>query len=62
MWERVRKYLASAEAVRHPDLRLATWDRRLWMAASTLGIEVLPRDRALTEHNVGEGSYELELC
>jgi len=35
-------HLASAEAVRHPDLRLATWDRRLWVAASTLRVDVLP--------------------
>lgn len=35
-------HLASAESVQGSDLRLATWDRRLWQAARFSGIEVLP--------------------
>ena len=35
-------HLASAEAILGPDLRFATWDRRLWTAARSHGLEVLP--------------------
>lgn len=35
-------HLASAESVQGNDLRLASWDRRLWRAARFNGIEVLP--------------------
>ncbi len=35
-------HLASAEVLVSPDLTLATWDRRLWQAAQTLGLQPLP--------------------
>lgn len=35
-------HLASAESVQGPDLRLMTWDRRLWQAAHFLGIKPWP--------------------
>lgn len=37
-------HLAAALAVAGPELRLATWDRRLWDAAGRRGLAVLPRD------------------
>ena len=35
-------HLAAAETVAGPDLRVITWDRRLWQAARALGLVVLP--------------------
>jgi hypothetical protein len=35
-------HLAAAEQVGGTDFALATWDRRLWQAARTLGIQTLP--------------------
>ncbi len=35
-------HLAAAERLGGPDLRMMTWDRRLWQAAQSLGLRVLP--------------------
>lgn len=35
-------HLAAAERVQGSDMRLMTWDRRLWRAARFIGIDVLP--------------------
>jgi predicted nucleic acid-binding protein len=35
-------HLAGAELLTGPDLRIMTWDRRLWRAARILGMAVLP--------------------
>lgn len=37
-------HLAAADLLRSDDLQLATWDRRLWKAARSLGIATLPSD------------------
>ena len=37
-------HLAAADTLGGSDFALATWDRRLWQAARTLGIPVLPHE------------------
>ena len=37
-------HLAAAESLDGPDLQLMTWDRRLWRAAQSLSIQVLPEE------------------
>ena len=36
--------LAAAESLDGPDLQLMTWGRRLWRAAQSLSIQVLPEE------------------